>query len=68
MLFFPKIFGQLKNNPFLCNENKNVIITNLKTMDVLERLQSHHIKPSVQLIAFLFFFLKHRTHPRVYEI
>ena len=68
MLFFPKIFGQLKNNPFLCNENKNVIITNLKTMDVLERLQSHHIKPSVQRIAIMDYLMKHRTHPRVYEI
>ena len=68
MLFFPKIFGQLKNNPFLCNKNKNVIITNLKTMDVLERLQSHHIKPSVQRIAIMDYLMKHRTHPTVDEI
>ena len=27
--FFPEIFGRYKKNAFLCNENKNGMITNL---------------------------------------
>ena len=37
-------------------------------MDVLERLQSHHIKPSVQRIAIMEYLMAHRTHPTVDEI
>lgn len=37
-------------------------------MDVLERLQSRHIKPSVQRIAIMEYLMAHRTHPTVDEI
>lgn len=37
-------------------------------MDVIERLQSHNIKPSVQRIAIMGYLMEHRTHPTVDEI
>ena len=37
-------------------------------MDVIERLQEHHIKPSVQRIAIMSYLMEHRTHPTVDEI
>lgn len=37
-------------------------------MDVIERLQSHQIKPSVQRIAIMDYLMEHRTHPTVDEI
>ena len=37
-------------------------------MDVVERLQSHNIKPSVQRIAIMNYLMEHRTHPTVDEI
>lgn len=37
-------------------------------MDVIERLQDHNIKPSVQRIAIMGYLMEHRTHPTVDEI
>lgn len=37
-------------------------------MDVIERLQSHNIKPSVQRIAIMQYLMEHYTHPTVDEI
>lgn len=37
-------------------------------MDVIERLQSHSIKPSVQRIAIMQYLMDHHTHPTVDEI
>lgn len=37
-------------------------------MDVVKRLQSHNIKPSVQRIAIMNYLMEHRTHPTVDEI
>ena len=37
-------------------------------MDVVEQLQSHHIKPSVQRMAIMSYLMEHRTHPTVDEI
>lgn len=37
-------------------------------MDVVKRLQTHNIKPSVQRIAIMDYLMKHRTHPTVDEI
>lgn len=37
-------------------------------MDVVEQLQNHHIKPSVQRIAIMNYLMEHRTHPTVDEI
>lgn len=37
-------------------------------MDVIKRLQSHNIKPSVQRIAIMDYLMEHRTHPTVDEI
>ena len=36
-------------------------------MDVIKRLQNHHIKPSVQRIAIMNYLMEHRTHPTVDE-
>lgn len=35
---------------------------------VVERLQGHNIKPSVQRIAIMKYLMEHRTHPTVDEI
>ncbi len=35
---------------------------------VVERLQKHNIKPSVQRIAIMKYLMEHRTHPTVDEI
>lgn len=35
---------------------------------VVERLQEHNIKPSVQRIAIMKYLMEHRTHPTVDEI
>lgn len=35
---------------------------------ILERLQAHNIKPSVQRIAIMKYLMEHRTHPTVEEI
>ena len=35
---------------------------------VVERLQEHHIKPSVQRIAIMKYLMEHHTHPTVDEI
>ena len=32
---------------------------------VVERLQGHNIKPSVQRIAIMKYLMEHRTHPTV---
>ena len=37
-------------------------------MDVIERLQSHSIKPSVQRIAIMQYLMDYHTHPTVDEI
>lgn len=37
-------------------------------MDVVKRLQNHHIKPSVQRIAIMKYLMEHSTHPTVDEI
>lgn len=37
-------------------------------MDVVKRLQTHNIKPSVQRIAIMTYLIEHRTHPTVDEI
>lgn len=37
-------------------------------MDVIERLQMHNIKPSVQRIAIMKYLMEHLTHPTVDEI
>lgn len=37
-------------------------------MDVIKRLQTHNIKPSVQRIAIMNYLVEHRTHPTVDEI
>ncbi len=37
-------------------------------MNAVERLQSHHIKPSVQRMAIMKYLMEHRTHPTVDEI
>lgn len=37
-------------------------------MDVVKRLQSHNIKPSLQRIAIMNYLMEHRTHPTVDEI
>ena len=37
-------------------------------MDVVERLQTHNIKPSVQRMAIMTYLMEHRTHPTVDEI
>ncbi|MCD8182356.1 MAG: transcriptional repressor [Bacteroides sp.] len=37
-------------------------------MDVVKRLQTHNIKPSVQRIAIMNYLMEHRTHPTVDEI
>lgn len=37
-------------------------------MDVIERLQHHNIKPSMQRIAIMSYLMEHRTHPTVDEI
>lgn len=40
----------------------------MSDMDIIERLQSHNIKPSVQRIAIMDYLMEHRTHPTVDEI
>lgn len=37
-------------------------------MDVVERLQSHSIKPSVQRMSIMRYLMEHLTHPTVDEI
>ena len=37
-------------------------------MDVVKRLQTHNIKPSVQRIAIMNYLMEHHTHPTVDEI
>lgn len=37
-------------------------------MNVIEQLQSHNIKPSVQRMAIMTYLMEHRTHPTVDEI
>ncbi|MCI1647044.1 MAG: transcriptional repressor [Bacteroides sp.] len=37
-------------------------------MNVIEHLQEHSIKPSVQRIAIMQYLIEHRTHPTVEEI
>ncbi len=37
-------------------------------MDTIERLQEHHIRPSVQRISIMDYLMRHRTHPTVDEI
>lgn len=37
-------------------------------MDAIQRLQAHHIKPSVQRIAVMRYLMEHLTHPCVDEI
>lgn len=37
-------------------------------MNVVEQLQSHNIKPSVQRMAIMTYLMEHRTHPTVDEI
>ncbi len=37
-------------------------------MDAIKRLQSHHIKPSLQRIAIMSYLMEHCTHPTVDEI
>lgn len=37
-------------------------------MDVIGRLQSHHIKPSVQRMSIMRYLMEHLTHPTVDEI
>lgn len=37
-------------------------------MNVVERLQAHNIKPSVQRIAIMSYLMEHHTHPTVDEI
>ena len=34
-------------------------------MNVVEQLQSHNIKPSVQRMAIMTYLMEHRTHPTV---
>lgn len=40
----------------------------LNKMNVVEHLQAHNIKPSVQRIAIMQYLMEHRTHPTVEEI
>lgn len=37
-------------------------------MDVVRRLENHHVKPSVQRIAIMKYLMEHLTHPTVDEI
>lgn len=37
-------------------------------MDVIERLQSHNIKPSVQRMSIMRYLMEHLTHPTVDDI
>lgn len=37
-------------------------------MDVIERLQAHNIKPSMQRMAIMGYLMEHHTHPTVDEI
>ena len=44
------------------------ILKETNNMNVVERLQAHSIKPSVQRIAIMNYLMEHHTHPTVDEI